>query len=238
MSRFIEHVAHHLRKLDHGALGVFGVDVYQGVDVVERVHEEMGVYLVFQIVHFCFQVLAFEFLHLLFVAHRLVDELDTRVGPRHEEPQHDVPVHFQVRERSFPVGVERFGVAVGEEAVGEVFFVYVHQPEYGDDECKVAEQVCFVLAAQHEPRGEDGIMDDEDDEIGGYLPPCDEYVFETDVQFRHHLRIEHRHQDDGCPHHYVEQVFSDGLFAGHFHAVKIIKKSYPVLPGNFRKKSR
>ena len=67
-------------------------------------------------------------------------------------------------------------------------------------------------------------MDDEDNEIGGYLPPCDEYVFETDVQFRHHLRIEHRHQDDGCPHHYVEQVFSDGLFAGHFHAVKIIKK--------------
>ena len=146
------------------------------------------------------------------------------LAPRHEEPQHDVPVHFQVRERSFPVGVERFGVAVGEEAVGEVFFVYVHQPEYGDDECKVAEQVCFVLAAQHEPRGEDGIMDDEDNEIGGYLPPCDEYVFETDVQFRHHLRIEHRHQDDGCPHHYVEQVFSDGLFAGHFHAVKIIKK--------------
>ena len=74
--------------------------------------------------------------------------------------------------------------------------------------------------------GEDGIVakDDEDNEIGGYLPPCDEYVFETDVQFRHHLRIEHRHQDDGCPHHYVEQVFSDGLFAGHFHAVKIIKK--------------
>ena len=159
-------------------------------------------------------------------------------NPRHKESQHDVPIHLQVRERGFPVGVERLGVAVGEEMVGEVLFVNVYQPEYGYDERQVAEQVGLVLAAQHEPRGEDGVMDDEDDEVGGYLPPCDEHVLETDVQFRHHLRIEHRHQDDGCPHHHVEQVFSDGLLAGYFHAVKIIKKSYPVLPGNFRKKSR
>lgn len=50
--------------------------------------------------------------------------------------------------------------------VGEVLFVNVYQPEYGYDERQVAEQVGLVLAAQHEPRGEDGVMDDEDDEVG------------------------------------------------------------------------
>lgn len=154
------------------------------------------------------------------------------VGPRHKESQHDVPIHLQVRERGFPVGVERLGVAVGEEVVGEVLFVNVHQPEYGYDERQVAEQVGLVLAAQHEPRGEDGVMYDEDDEVGGYLPPCDEHVLETDVQFRHHLRIEHRHQDDGCPTPSRRAGFLQRFACGSFSCRKDNKKKkLPGAPG-------
>lgn len=75
-SRVVEHVAHHLRELDDGILGALGVDVNQRVDVVERVHEEVRVNLVLEVVHLGLHVLALELLHLLLVANRLVHELD------------------------------------------------------------------------------------------------------------------------------------------------------------------
>lgn len=132
-SRVVEHVAHHLRELDDGILGALGVDVNQRVDVVERVHEEVRVNLVLEVVHLGLHVLALELLHLLLVANRLVHELDARVGAGHEERQHDVPVELQVGERRLAVLVE--GLLLGEEQRGgEVLVVEVHGPEDRDDE--------------------------------------------------------------------------------------------------------
>lgn len=58
-ARFVENVPHHLGQFDDGAFRVFGIYVDQGVDIVERIHEEMGVDLVSQIIHFRLQVLTF-----------------------------------------------------------------------------------------------------------------------------------------------------------------------------------
>ena len=38
----------------------------------------------------------------------------------HKESQHHVPVHLQIGERRFAVGVERFGIVLFEEVVREV----------------------------------------------------------------------------------------------------------------------
>ena len=54
---FVEDVAHHLRQLHDSALGRLRVDVHQRVDVVERVHEEMRIYLVAKVFQLLFQVL-------------------------------------------------------------------------------------------------------------------------------------------------------------------------------------
>ena len=221
--RLVEHVTHHLRKLDHGVLGRLGVDVDQRVDVVERVHKEVRVDLVFQVIHFGLKVLALERLHLLFVAHRLVYQLDTRVGSGHKESQHHVPVHLQIGERRFAVGVERFGIVLFEEVVREVVLVDLHQPEDADDQRQVAREVFPVFSPEHVARGDDGIVDEKDDQIGGDIPPGSQHVFQVDMHFGHHLRVEDRDQDDGRPDHHVEQVFTDGLFFLDFHASNIVK---------------
>ena len=214
----VQHVTHHLRKLDHGVLRGVGVDVDQRVDVVERVHEEVRVDLVLQVVHLGLQVLPLEGLHLLLVAHRLVDKLDAGVGSGHEETQHDVPVDFEVGERSLAVGVDRRGVALRRHVPQQALLVEVHQPEHGDDECDIEYEVLAVLVPQHVARRQQAVVDQEDDQIGGDLPPGDEHVLQIDVHFGHHLRVEHRNQDDGRPDHHVEQVFAYGLLSLDLHA--------------------
>ena len=68
---FIEHITHHFRKLHDAVLRLFLVDAYQRVNVVERVHEEVGVYLVLQVLKLMLQVFPFQFLHRLVVFPRL-----------------------------------------------------------------------------------------------------------------------------------------------------------------------
>ena len=60
--------------------------------------------------------------------------------------------------------------------------------------------------------GEQAVVEEEDDEIGGYLAPGGEDVLEVDMQLREHFRIEHGYQNDGCPHHEIEEIFPDRLF--------------------------
>lgn len=86
------------------------------------------------------------------------------------------------------------------------------------------------MAAEHQSRRQQVVVDDEDDEVGGDLPPGDEHVLEVDVQLGHHLRVEHRHEDDGRPYHEVEQVFADGLFAENSHGSKDTEKSMENAP--------
>jgi len=60
-------------------------------------------------------------------------------------------------------------------------------------------------------------VDDEDEQIGGDLLPCDQNVGETDVHLGHHLRVEDGHEQNRQPDHDVEQVFADFLFLVVFH---------------------
>ena len=101
--------------------------------------------------------------------------------------------------------------------------VDLHQPEDADDQRQVAHEVFALFPPEHVARGEDGVVDDEDDQVGGDLPPCDQHVFQVDVHFGHHLRVEDRDQYDGRPDHHVEQVFTDGLLFLDFHASNIVK---------------
>lgn len=109
-ARFVENVPHHLGQFDNSAFRIFGIYVDQGVNIVERIHEEMGIDLVSQIIHFRLQVLTFELLHLLFVAQGAVQQFDTHVQTRHEESQQDVPVDRQIGERRFAIQNVRLGV--------------------------------------------------------------------------------------------------------------------------------
>ena len=218
--RFVEDVTHHLRQLDHGVLRIGGVDVDQRVDVVERVHEEMGVDLVFEIIHFGLEVLSFELLHGLLVAQRLVHHLDGGVGAGHEESQHDVPVDGQVGERRVFGADEMLRRGeVAQYAVEDVDAV-----EDRRDEEHVDDDVTHVLVALDVAHDE-GVVDDEDEQIGGDLLPCDQDVGEADVHLGHHLRVEDGHEQNRQPDHDVEQVFADFLFLVVFHDGQRYEKS-------------
>ena len=75
----IEHVAHHLRQLQDGGFRLLGIDVNQCMDVVECIHEEMGVDLVFQILQLLFQILLLQSEQFLLIVARLEIVLHAQV---------------------------------------------------------------------------------------------------------------------------------------------------------------
>ena len=79
LAAFVQNVAHHLRQFDDGSLGTFGVDVYEGMNVVERIHEEVGVNLILQILHLLFEVALVDNLLALSVALRHEVELHAEI---------------------------------------------------------------------------------------------------------------------------------------------------------------
>ena len=52
----------------------------------------------------------------------------------------------------------------------------------------------------------------EDKHIGHQLTPHDEYIGQIDMLLGHHTRIEEWHEQDGCPHQEVEDIFADSRF--------------------------
>ena len=90
----VKHITHDTRQLKHCLLGLLGVDVYQRMDIVEGVHEEMGTDLVRQVDQLLFQVFPAYGLHLPFLALRLEIELHTEVHAddhdHHQKCQHIV----------------------------------------------------------------------------------------------------------------------------------------------------
>ena len=81
----VEHIAHHLRQLDDGLLCLLGVDIHQGVDIVEGVHEEMGIDLIAQILQLLLQVLVLELGQSLAVLATAKIALDAQVGTKHQQ---------------------------------------------------------------------------------------------------------------------------------------------------------
>ena len=66
-------------------LGLLGVDIHEGMDVVERVHEEVRVDLVAQVFELVLEVLLLQLCHLLLVVALLEVELDAEVHAEHQE---------------------------------------------------------------------------------------------------------------------------------------------------------
>ena len=92
------------------------------------------------------------------------------------------------------------------------------------DEEHVDDDVTHVLVALDVAHDE-GVVDDEDEQIGGDLLPCDQDVGEADVHLGHHLRVEDGHEQNRQPDHDVEQVFADFLFLVVFHDGQRYEKS-------------
>lgn len=57
---FVENEAHDLRQFDDRLLCLFRLNVNQGMDVVERIHQEVGVDLILQVLELLLKVLALE----------------------------------------------------------------------------------------------------------------------------------------------------------------------------------
>lgn len=85
----VENVAHELRQLDYTLLGLLGIDVDQRVDIVEGVHEEVRVYLKFQIFQLLVQVLVHEPLEFLLVLVLLEEQFHAEVHAEHQDENDD-----------------------------------------------------------------------------------------------------------------------------------------------------
>ena len=108
----VKQIAHQLRQHLNGMLGLFGVDVDQGMYVVERVHEEMGAHLILQILQLLLQVFAFERLHALTNTCRSVEIL--RGDVQSQEQHHDDKAHrFAFTEDKRASQATRMGTAHG-----------------------------------------------------------------------------------------------------------------------------
>ena len=85
----VENVAHEVRQLNDTLLGLLGVDVDQRMDIVEGVHEEVRVYLKFQIFQLLVQVLVHEPLEFLLVLVLLEEQFHAEVHAEHQDENDD-----------------------------------------------------------------------------------------------------------------------------------------------------
>ena len=86
---FVEHKAHHLRQFENGVFRLLRVDVHKGVDVVERVHEEVRIDLIAQVFQLLLQVLTLQLSQPLTVVATAEVTLDAEVGSKHQDEHHD-----------------------------------------------------------------------------------------------------------------------------------------------------
>lgn len=82
----IEDIAHHAGEENDGRFGLFGVDVDQSVDIIERVHEEVRIDLIFQILHLLLKIPTFQLGDAQAFVNTLERELDCDIGS--EEKSH------------------------------------------------------------------------------------------------------------------------------------------------------
>ena len=89
----VEYEAHHLRQFDDGFLRLRRVDVDKSVDVVERIHEEVRIYLVAQVLQLLLQILTLQLDQPPTVVATAEINLDTKIHSEHHHQhyhRHDV----------------------------------------------------------------------------------------------------------------------------------------------------
>lgn len=85
----VEQVPHHPGHVHDAVLGLFGIDVHEGMDVVERVHDEVGVDLVTQVIQFLLEALFLELSQMLFLFFVLVIDFHAQVGAYHHDDENE-----------------------------------------------------------------------------------------------------------------------------------------------------
>ena len=116
LGALIEHEAHDFGQFDDGLLGLFGVDVHQRMDVVEGVHQEVGVDLILQILQLLLQVLTLQFGQSLRVAAVAEVVLDAQVEAEHEQEDddgHDVVLTDEDGRAAVVLGPVGLGAVLG-----------------------------------------------------------------------------------------------------------------------------
>ena len=96
MVGLIEDITHQLRQVDNALLGLLGVDVDKGMDVVEGVHEEVRMQLITELVEVLLEVYLLEVFHLTAGLDGTEVELNAQVGAYAQEEHHqrqDVAAH-------------------------------------------------------------------------------------------------------------------------------------------------
>ena len=88
MVALIQDVSHQLRQVDNALLGFFGVDIYQSMNVVESVHKEMWMKLIFQVLKLLLEVFFLQHLYLTAGNERAEVEFHTYVGADAEEEEY------------------------------------------------------------------------------------------------------------------------------------------------------
>ena len=84
----VEHKAHHLRQFQDRAFRLLRIDIHKGVDVVERIHEEVRIDLVTQVLQLLLQILVLQFGQALPVFKSTIKTFDAEVGAKHQD-EHD-----------------------------------------------------------------------------------------------------------------------------------------------------
>ena len=114
MVALVEHIAQDFRQLDDSLLGPLTVDVDQRMDVVQRVHQEVRVQLVLQVLQLLLEVLFLKSGHLQLVTALLEVELDTEVGKEHQDKDNDgrQVVRTELERRPFAIGLAGRPLAV------------------------------------------------------------------------------------------------------------------------------
>lgn len=85
----IEDIPHQLRQLDDTLLGFLRVNIDQCVDIIQRVHEEVRINLVFQIFQLLVQILVLQLLEFLLTLILLEQQLDGDIHAKHKYENND-----------------------------------------------------------------------------------------------------------------------------------------------------
>ena len=212
LARVVEDMAEHMRKFHNARAGHIAVELYHRVDVVQGVHQEVGVNLILQILHLRLDVLLLEDGHTAVDGQRAVVELNHSVGTRHKDTNQDVPIPLKVRKRGF---VAKLDVAL---EVAEV--ENLDDAKDDSDYCYERGGVEPIAVAKKKLRSKESVVREEDDEVGRNLCPRDNNLVKVNLVLRHQLGIHKGDQEYRYPHQRVEHILAQFPTLEEFHIGK------------------
>ena len=88
VTSLIQHITHQFGKLYNRTFRLPRINIYQCVDIIQRIHKKMRVYLILQILQFGLQALVFQFLQHFFIAKRLEEKFNGYIKSYHKKGNH------------------------------------------------------------------------------------------------------------------------------------------------------